>query len=84
MVHSITTLASSTQTSSKPTTTSVTSEKIDATVTMANYKLIQDETDSVTVLILPSFYVLKHATLIPLVSKVTIWPDDFQQELVIS
>lgn len=50
MVHKITTVVSSTQTSSQPTqTTSVTSEKIDATVTISNYKLMQEEADSVKV-----------------------------------
>ena len=47
MVHGIT--ATTTNTSSQPITTSVTSEEIDATVTMSNYKMIQDEADSVKV-----------------------------------
>jgi len=47
MVHGISTISSSAPTSSKPTTTSVTSEKIDATVSMSNYKMIHEEADSV-------------------------------------
>ena len=56
MVHGISTISSSAPTSSKPTTTSVTSEKIDATVSMSNYKMIHEEADSVRVCSSSSFH----------------------------
>ena len=56
MVHGITTISSSTPTSSKPTTTTVTSEKIEATVSMSNYKMIHEDADSVRVYYSSSFH----------------------------